>query len=122
MMPETKMACPHCNHFWDVHKRCCEVCGCMWKEPRPPDPPPPTPTARGRLVADIEDVIWAELKHQADAPFGPYIDRSMDMVDASGAGLDMTAVAAAVADIFVDSHDDCSWCHNPRAVDGWGTP
>lgn len=74
------------------------------------------------LIANIEDVIWTALELQAEQGMGPYVDRDMGMVDASGAGLDMTAVAAAVAAIFVDKQGDCSWCHNPCAVDGWKLP
>jgi hypothetical protein len=95
--------CPHCEHDWDEHswKRC--PCGCMWKPPAPP--PPPQPTARDQLIDNIENTIWTALEHQAEnGPFGgPYIDREMDMVDASGAGLDMHAVAAAVAELFINS-------------------
>ncbi|AHK12116.1 hypothetical protein PBI_ALSFRO_65 [Mycobacterium phage Alsfro] len=74
--------------------------------------------ARNRLINSIENTIWNALEQQD----GPYVDREMGMVDASGAGLDMTAVAAAVADIFVDSEDDCSWCHSPCAAGGWSEP
>ncbi|ATN88697.1 hypothetical protein SEA_DEMSCULPINBOYZ_102 [Mycobacterium phage Demsculpinboyz] len=75
-------------------------------------------STRDRLIANIENTIWNALEQQD----GPWVDREMGMVDASGAGLDMTAVAAAVADIFVDSEDDCSWCHSPCAVGGWSEP
>ncbi|WP_100479535.1 DUF7374 family protein [Mycobacteroides abscessus] len=74
------------------------------------------------LIANIEGVIWSALELQAEQGMGPYVDRSTDMVDASGAGLDMTAVAAAVAAIFVDKQGDCSWCHSPCAVGGWKIP
>ncbi|QSM03918.1 hypothetical protein PROPHIGD91-2_65 [Mycobacterium phage prophiGD91-2] len=74
------------------------------------------------LIANIENVIWSALELQAEQGMGPYVDRDMGMIDASGAGLDMTAVAAAVAAIFVDKQGDCSWCHNPCAVDGWKLP
>lgn len=114
--------CPHCGHTWSVHNKRCDECGCLWTDPAKAPQPPPPPTARDELVANIENVIWAELERQAEVGMGPYVDRDMDMVDASGAGLDMTAVAAAVSALFVDSQDDCSWCHNPCAIDGWAHP
>lgn len=93
----------------------------MWPNPADiPELPPPTP--REELIANIEDTIWADLERQSEAGMGPYVDREMGMVDTSGAGLDMTAVAAAVAKIFVDSRDDCSWCHSCTAIDGWKRP
>ncbi|SHQ63009.1 Uncharacterised protein [Mycobacteroides abscessus subsp. bolletii] len=101
--------CPYCEHPWDIHderyldSRQCRDCGCLWRNPADIPPPPPPPTEQDELVANIEDVIWTALELQAEQGIGPYIDRDMDMVDASGAGLDMTAVAAAVAAIFVIS-------------------
>lgn len=86
------MNCPHCGHGWASHTSRC-YCGCYWW-PTPPAPTPPT--ALELLIARIEDVIWTELERQAEEGMGPYVDREMDMVDASGAGLNMTAVAAAV--------------------------
>ena len=115
--------CPHCSHEWSRHhERDCEDCGCMWTDPAKAPKPPPPPSARDLLVANIENTIWAALEAQAEVGMGPYVDREMDMVDASGAGLDMTAVAAAVAELFVDSEDDCSYCHSPLAIDGWRHP
>lgn len=117
--------CPHCGHLWDNHDGLltglerCDVCGCMWTQPKPPPPPP---SGRDQLIATIADTIWTELERQSADGQGPYVDREMDMVDASGAGLDMNAVAAAVAAIFVDSEDDCSWCHSCTAIDGWKRP
>lgn len=93
----------------------------MWSNPANAPKPPP-PTARYQLIANIENIIWTELECQAEVGMGPYVDREMDMVDASGTGLNMTAVAAAVASLFVDDQDDCSWCHNPCAIDGWKRP
>jgi hypothetical protein len=90
--------CPHCGHGWDSHadrSRC--HCGCMWL-PTPPQPTPPTPAEL--FLRRVEDVIWTELERQGDEGMGPYVDREMDMVDASGAGLNMTAVAAAVVAFF----------------------
>jgi hypothetical protein len=116
------MNCPHCGHEWTRHNKRCADCGCMWPAPKPPEPEPSPPTYREQLIAHIENVIWAELETQAEEGMGPYVDREMDMVDASGAGVNMTAVAAAVAAIFVDSIDDCSWCHSPSAIGGWKTP
>lgn len=94
----------------------------MWIEPKPPPKPPQPPSAREQLIANIENTIWTELEHQSEDSFGPYVDRGMDMVDASGAGLNMTAVAAAVAELFIDSQDDCSSCHSPCAIDVWKQP
>lgn len=74
------------------------------------------------LVANIANTIWTALEQQAKEPMGPYIDRDNGIVDTSGAGLNMTAVAEAIASIFVDSQNDCSWCHNPCAIDGWKQP
>ncbi|WP_078278520.1 hypothetical protein [Mycobacteroides franklinii] len=74
------------------------------------------------LVANIEDVIWTALEHQAESGMVLYANREMGLLDATGAGVDMTAVAAAVSAIFVDKQGDCSWCHNPCAVDGWKLP
>lgn len=113
--------CQHCTHEWARHNPRCD-CGCMWTDPAKAPKPPPPPSARDQLIASIEDVIWTELERQAEAGMGPYIDRDMDMVDTSGAGLDMTAVAAVVAELFVDSEDDCSYCHSPSAIDGWRHP
>lgn len=123
--------CPHCGHPWDRHNNNgvragsaarCQDCGCLWTDPAKAPKPPPPPSAREQLIANIENTIWAELERQSDGDMGPYVDRDMDMVDSSGAGLDMTAVAAAVAALFVDSRDDCSWCHSPCAILGWKQP
>jgi hypothetical protein len=70
----------------------------MWSPPEPERPPTPSPSARDLLVAGIENVMWTELERQADEGMGPYVDREMGMVDASGAGLDMSAVAGATVD------------------------
>jgi hypothetical protein len=42
--------------------------------------------------------MWSafEAQHDGDGPFTPYVDRSMDMIDACGAGVDMGAVAESV--------------------------
>lgn len=77
---------------------------------------------RAHLVANIEDIIWTELERQSKMGMGPYVDRGMGMIDASGAGLNMTAVAEAVATLFVDDQDDCSCCHSPSAIGVWGNP
>lgn len=120
--------CPHCTHPWVEHSnlisgamRC--HCGCMWPDPSTIPPPPEPPTARDELIATIENTIWNALDHQQESggPFSPYVDREMGMVDASGAGLDMTAVAAAVAALFVDDEDDCTNCHSPCAIHTWKT-
>lgn len=116
------MNCPHCDHPWDQHNKRCAECGCMWSEPKPPAPPPTPPSARDQLIANIENTIWAELERQAQDSFGPYVDRAMDMVDASGAGVDMGAVAEAVAELFIDSEDDCSSCRSHCAIDVWKEP
>lgn len=80
-------------------------------------------SAREELVANIENIIWAQLEHQAErGRHGPYVDRCSGMVDATGTGLDISSVAAAVAELFVGSGDDCSWCHNPCAIYGWKQP
>jgi hypothetical protein len=116
--------CSHCTHPWDRHTGRCMECGCMWTDPaKQPPPPPEPPSARDELIANIENTIWVELeRQQEDLAMGPYVDREMGMVDSSGAGLDMTAVAATVATLFVDSQDDCTWCHDCTAIDGWKLP
>lgn len=88
-------ACPHCSHPWDGHgdegvpyAKPCE-CGCLWREPKEP-PPPLTP--RQELLAVLCDTLWASFESDDDV----YADRGMDMIDASGAGVDMLAVADAV--------------------------
>lgn len=117
----TAMTCPHCAHPWASHANRCTQCGCMWTNPANAPKPPPPPTAREQLIANIENTIWTELEHQhhAETPFPPYVDQEMDTIDGQ---VNMTAVAAAVADLFVNSEDDCSWCHNPCAIDGWKQP
>lgn len=95
----------------------------MWPNPADIPPPPEPPSELDKLVAHIEDVIWSALEQQREElAMGPYVDREMGMVDSSGAGLDMTAVATAVAAIFIDNQDDCTWCHNPCAISGWAEP
>ena len=92
----------------------------MWTDPTNVPPPPEPPSARDELIANIENVMWTELeRQQEDLAMGPYVDRDMGMVDSSGAGFDMTAVAAAVAELFVDSQDDCSHCHSNDAINSW---
>lgn len=116
-------ACPHCKHSWNAHTPNCMACGCMWTNPADAPEPPPPPSGREQLIANIEHVIWTELERQSETErFGPYVDREMAMVDASGSGLNMTTVAAAVANLFVDSQDDCSWCHSCTAISGWKQP
>lgn len=119
--------CPHCAHGWDAHidnrgRTSCLICGCMWPNPANVSPPPEPPTARDELIAAIENVIWNVLASQDSPMGGPFVDREMGTIDSSGSEVDMTAVAAAVAELFVDSQDDCSWCHNPCAINGWTTP
>jgi hypothetical protein len=89
--------CPHCSHPWDGHGRAdvdyyyarpCE-CGCMWPQTVPP-PPPLTP--RQQLVAVLRDTLWTAFEEQEHI----YVDRSMDMIDASGNVVVMDAVAEAV--------------------------
>jgi hypothetical protein len=100
MVEDLSDVCPHCSHLWDNHdglltgSKACDVCGCMWQPPQPPKPPVPPPTERDLLVQRIEDVLWSALQAQDHI----YVDREMDMVDASGSGVDMAAVAAAVVD------------------------
>lgn len=121
--------CPHCTHTWAGHTpdydnpqagRCVE-CGCRWRNPADIPPPPPPMTAYDKLIANIENVIWNELEAQAeqDGPFAPYVDRDNPCIDGHP---DMTAVAAAVARIFIDSQDDCTWCHSCTAIQGWAEP
>jgi len=89
-------------HPWGMHEATCTACGCMWPNPADIPEPPPPPTVHEELIANIENTIWNDLERQAEAGMGPYVDREMGMVDASGAGVDMTAVAASVAKLFVD--------------------
>lgn len=117
--------CPHCTHPLERHTGRCKDCGCMWLDPAtmPLPPPPEPPSQHDELVANIENVIWAALEaQQEELAKGPYVDREMSMVDSSGAGLDMTAVAKAVAAVFVDDQDDCTWCHSCTAIQGWAEP
>lgn len=89
--------CPHCEHPWNCHRgilpapiRC--HCGCMWEEPKPSPPPP---TKRDQAINRLEDMLWTAFEAVAEEErFGPYVDREMDMIDASGGGVDMAAVAA----------------------------
>lgn len=122
--------CPHCQHSWARHENKwqrpgdaprCQDCGCLWTNPADIPPPPPPPSARDELVANIENTIWTELERQlAIERYGPYVvDRSIDLIDGE---VNMTAVAEAVAALFVDSRDDCSWCHSCTAIDGWKQP
>lgn len=41
--------------------------------------------------------MWSafEAQHDGDGPFTPYVDRGMGMIDASGCGVNMNAVADA---------------------------
>ena len=63
----------------------------MWDNKKPA-PVKPDPTDQEVLIGRIEDAIWGAL----EADDNVYADRTMDMVDASGMGVDMTAVAAMV--------------------------
>jgi len=119
--------CPHCTHPWAGHApdydnpkaaRCGE-CGCRWRNPAD-IPPPAPPTERDDLAETIANVIWGELESQSEAdPFsGPCVVRG-ELIDGF---VDMTAVAKAVAAIFVDDRDDCTSCHSPCAVSEWKTP
>lgn len=58
--------------------------------------------ARAALVAKVCEALWTDLERQADEPMGPYVDREMGMVDASGASLNMGTLAAAAVDVFVE--------------------
>ena len=88
--------CPHCGHLWDNHDGSlngmtrCDVCNCMWQPPRP-EPEPET--ERDVLIARVADALWTALETQ-----DIYVDRQMDMIDASGSGVNMHAVAAALID------------------------
>ena len=94
--------CPHCSHLWDNHDglltglQHCDVCGCMWAQPEPPLEPPTPRTPYDELVDRVEDAIWSSLEEAAQEGMGFYVDRKMDMVDGSGAGINMGAVAAGV--------------------------
>lgn len=117
--------CPHCTHPWAGHTpdygnpqagRCVE-CGCRWRNPAdiPPPPEPPNP-----LIVNIANTIWGELQAQAESdPYGVCVDRENSFVDGE---IDMTAVAKAVAAVFVDDQDDCTWCHSCTAIQGWAEP
>lgn len=116
------MNCPHCGHAWSAHnwhreRSTCQECGCMWRDPSTIPPPPEPRPARDQLIATIENVMWTELERQAEEEsFGPYVDRDDPCIDGNP---DMTAVAAAVAELFVDSQDDCSHCHGNDAISSW---
>ena len=117
--------CPHCTHAWAKHVRTfekfemsrCTDCGCLWTNPAdiPPPPEPPNP-----LIVNIANAIWGELQAQAESdPFGACVDRENSFVDGE---IDMTAVAKAVATIFIDDQDDCTSCHSPCAISEWAEP
>ena len=98
--------CPHCSHLWDNHdglftgSSACDVCGCMWTEPKPPEPAEPSsPLSQegypyeGIIDAEaVYDAFWAAAKaldtdetvHGMDHP---YLDPEMDMIDTSGCGM-----------------------------------
>lgn len=121
------LTCPHCTHPWDAHidnrgRTACQECGCMWPNPANVPAPPEPPSARDELIANIENTIWNTLAAQDHPMGGPFVDREMSMIDSSGSEVDMTAVAAAVAALFIDSQDDCSYCHSPCAIAGWKIP
>lgn len=91
--------CPHCTHKWKFHGNRChygqlgaERCGCMWQQPRPAPPPL---TEHDIAVSRLANMLWDAFEAVADGdgPFTPYVDREMDMIDGSGAGVNMTAVA-----------------------------
>lgn len=96
--------CPHCSHSWSGHGQAgvdyaspCH-CGCLWRRPALHAPPLEPLTPRQELLAILCDTIWSafEAQHNSDGPFTPYVDRGMDMIDASGAGVNMDAVAEAL--------------------------
>ena len=61
--------CPHCGHPWDNHDvlltgaSTCDVCGCMWAEPKPPPPPP---TERDLLVDRIARLLYDGIRESCD--------------------------------------------------------
>lgn len=61
--------CPHCNHLWDNHdglltgSKTCDVCGCMWQEPKPPQPEPPKPDL---AIHHLEGLLWDAFEAVAD--------------------------------------------------------
>lgn len=96
--------CPHCGHLWDNHdglltgSNRCDVCDCMWTEPKPPAPPSPRiPEVEyfyeGSISADdLYEAFWsaAEATRNDETIHGmdqPYFDQKMDMVDCSGCGM-----------------------------------
>lgn len=70
------------------------------------------------LIANIGRVIEAELERQSKYSVGPCGDEEIVVLNT----LKLSPIAEAVAAIFVDKQGDCSWCHNPCAVDGWKLP
>jgi hypothetical protein len=110
--------CPHCTHPWSAHTGRCRECGCMWTDTTNVPPPPEPPSARDELIANIENVMWTELERQAGVST-LYAERDDMCIDGHP---NLTAVAAAVAELFIDSQDDCSHCHSCTAIDGWKLP
>jgi hypothetical protein len=91
-------SCPHCSHPWAGHglegvpyAPPCH-CGCLWRQPTPDKPPPEPLTPRQELLAVLCDTLWSAFEAQDNV----YVDRGMDMIDASGWGVDMDDVAEAV--------------------------
>lgn len=58
--------------------------------------------SRAAIVAKVCEALWTDLERQAEEPMGPYVDREMGMVDASGASLNMGTLAAAAVDVFIE--------------------
>lgn len=96
--------CPHCSHLWDNHdglltgSPACDVCGCMWQLPKPPELEPPALSQEcypyeGILDADaVYDAFWAAAAalNDDDTVHGmdhPHFDQQMDMIDTSGCGM-----------------------------------
>lgn len=61
--------CPHCGHAWANHdglliaEMRCDICGCMWSEPKPP-PAPPTP--RDLIIDRIAILLYDGIRETCD--------------------------------------------------------
>jgi hypothetical protein len=98
--------CPHCGHLWDNHdglltgSNRCDVCGCMWSEPKPPPEPP---TERDLLTLRIAKVLYEGVRESCDGYVEGYeqygdSDPTKEVVDGR---VDFPAFAQYVIDAFI---------------------